>query len=225
MRLFIGNKNYSSWSLRPWLLMRELGIPFEEQLVPFGTDAWKTVATLSPTGKVPCLVDGEIIVWDSLAISEYLAEGNPAVWPADREARAFARSIAAEMHSGFQALRSMCSMTCGLKVQLNEVSPAVARDWARIDAIWQEGLSRFGGPFLAGDRFTAADAFYAPVVFRARTYSPSLSAAANGYVATMLSLAGMTSWFEAALAEPWRDEPHEEEVRAAGIILEDLRTA
>ncbi|WP_439527720.1 glutathione S-transferase family protein [Pannonibacter sp.] len=225
MRLFIGNKNYSSWSLRPWLLMRELGIPFEEQLVPFGSDAWKSVAAVSPTGKVPCLVDGEIIVWDSLAISEYLAEGHPTVWPADREARAFARSIAAEMHSGFQALRSMCSMNCGLKVQLNEVSPEVARDWSRIDAIWQEGLSRFGGPFLAGDRFTAADAFYAPVVFRARTYSPSLSAAASGYIAAMLALAGMTSWFEAALAEPWRDAPHEDEVRAAGTILEDLRKA
>ncbi|WP_106754934.1 glutathione S-transferase family protein [Pannonibacter carbonis] len=225
MRLFIGNKNYSSWSLRPWLLLRELGIPFEEQLVPFGSDAWKSVTDLSPTGKVPCLVDGEIIVWDSLAISEYLAESYPAVWPDDREARAFARSIAAEMHSGFQALRSMCSMNCDLKVQLNEVSPAVARDWARIDVIWQDGLSRFGGPFLAGDRFTAADAFYAPVVFRARTYSPSLSSAASGYVATMLALAGMTSWFEAALAEPWRDAPHEDEVRAAGTILEDLRKA
>lgn len=225
MRLFIGNKNYSSWSLRPWLLMRELGIPFEEQLVPFRSDAWKSVTDLSPTGKVPCLVDGEIIVWDSLAISEYLAESHPAVWPDDREARAFARAIAAEMHSGFQALRSMCSMNCGLKVKLTEMTPAVARDWARIDAIWQEGLSHFGGPFLAGGRFTAADAFYAPIVFRARTYSPDLSPAASAYADRMLDLPAMRAWFEAALAEVWRDAPHEEEIRAAGIVLEDLRKA
>ncbi len=225
MHLFIGNKNYSSWSLRPWLLLRELGLPFEEQLVPFGSDAWKSVAAVSPTGRVPCLVDGDLVLWDSLAITEHLADTHPAVWPADRQARAFARSIAAEMHSGFQVLRSTCSMTCGLKVQLHEVSPALARDWARIDAIWQEGLSRFGGPFLAGDHFTAADAFYAPVAFRARTYSPGLSPAAQAYAERMLDLPGMRAWFDAALVETWRDAAHEEEVLAAGAIVEDLRRA
>lgn len=223
MRLFIGNKNYSSWSLRPWLLMSELGLNFEEVLVPFGSDAWRSVNAVSPNGRVPCLVDGDIIVWDSLAITEYLADGQPRIWPADRQARAFARSVAAEMHSSFLALRTMCSMSCGVKVQLHEVSPALSRDWARIDAIWQEGLSRFAGPFLAGDHFTAADAFYAPVVFRSRTYSPDLSPAGSAYVARMLELPGMKAWFAAALDETWRDASHEEEVRAAGVILEDLR--
>ncbi|NBN64522.1 glutathione S-transferase [Microvirga tunisiensis] len=225
MRLYIGNKNYSSWSLRPWVLMRVLDIPFEERLVPFRSAEWQAVEELSPTGRVPCLVDGERLVWDSLAITEYLAEIRSEVWPADRTARAFARSVAAEMHSGFQALRAMCSMNCGLKVRLSAVTPAVARDWARIDALWQDGLSRFGGPFLAGTGFTAADAFYAPVAFRARTYAPDLSPASSAYVARLLDLPAMQDWFRAALAEPWRDAPHEAEILAAGTILEDLRQA
>ncbi len=223
MRLFIGNKNYSSWSLRPWLLLRELGIAFDERLVPFGSSAWTEVTEVSPTGRVPCLVADGLVVWDSLAIVEYLAEQHPSVWPADRAARAFARSIAAEMHSGFQALRSMCSMNCGLRVRLNGITPAVARDWGRIDALWQQGLTRFGGPFLAGDRFTAADAFFAPVAFRAQTYSPGLSTASAEYCKRMLALEGMQNWYAAALAEPWRDEAHEAEIHAVGYVVADLR--
>jgi len=220
--LYIANKNYSSWSLRPWVLLHELGVPFEERLVPFSAGAFKS---FSPSGRVPCLVDGDLVVWDSLAITEYLAEARPSVWPADKAARAWARSAAAEMHSGFSHLRNTCSMNCGVRVRLFEVTPEVAADWRRIDELWTEGLRRFGGPFLAGDRFTAADAFYAPVAFRVQTYSPVLSETSAAYARRSLSLPSMQSWYTAALAEPWRDDGHEAEVRAAGEWLADLRAS
>lgn len=224
LRLFIGNKNYSSWSLRPWLLMRALNIPFEEQLVPFGSSASGSgFASFSPTGRVPCLADGDRTVWDSLAITEYLAESNPGVWPADRGARAWARCAAAEMHSGFQTVRDVCTMNCGLRVTLNQWTPPLLSEWQRIDALWCAGLSQFGGPFLAGARFTAVDAFYAPVAFRVQTYTPPLSANAAAYAARLLALAPMREWYAAALQEAWRDEPHEAEARAAGTWREDLR--
>ena len=150
MRLFIGNKNYSSWSLRPWLLMRRLGIPFEEVLLRFGDEeAWAPFRARFPAGKVPALEDGRL-VWDSFAIAEYLAERYPGVWPDDPDARAWARCVAAEMHSGFATLRGTCGMNVGIRVRLREVTPALAADVARVDAIWTEGLTRFGGPFLAG---------------------------------------------------------------------------
>ena len=154
--LFIGNKNYSSWSLRPWVLLKELGIPFRERPVIFGTDKF---SDFSPTGKVPCLVDGQQTVWDSLAITEYVGERHPGVWPADAAARAWARSAAAEMHSGYFALRDACTMNCGIRVKLKNVSAALQRDLARLEELWADGLSRFGGPFLTGARFCAADAF------------------------------------------------------------------
>src|SRR5688572_5808130 len=125
MQLFIANKNYSSWSLRPWVLMRMLEIPFEEQLVPFGT---RPFHSFSPTGRVPCLVDGDAVIWDSLAIVEYLAEKNPGVWPTVAQARAWARSAAAEMHSGFQVLRDVCTMSCGIRVRIDSWSPELKRD-------------------------------------------------------------------------------------------------
>lgn len=221
-KLYIANKNYSSWSLRPWVLLHQLGIPFEERLVPFGRSPF---GDFSPSAKVPCLHDGDVIVWDSLAITEYLAERHPGVWPAADRARAFARCAAAEMHAGFTELRARCSMCCGIRVRLNQVPEALARDLARLSALWTEGLSRFGGPFLAGPAFSAVDAFFAPVAFRVQTYGLQLPAEAAGYAARLLDLAPMRAWYEAALAEPWRDMPHEAELRAAGTWLADLRAA
>jgi glutathione S-transferase len=218
--LHIANKNYSSWSLRPWLLMRELGIAFEERMHPFGSENF---TGFSPSGKVPCLQEGELVVWDSLAIVEALAESHAGVWPSDRVARAWARSAAAEMHSGFAALRQHCSMSCGVRIRLHAHPPALARDVARIDALWSEGLGRFDGPFLAGASFTAVDAFFAPVVFRVQSYALALSDPAAGYVARMLALPSMQQWYAEALAEPWRDEMHELELRDVGELLADHR--
>ena len=222
--LYIANKNYSSWSLRPWVLMRELGIPFDERLVPFeGGGSWNTFRTFSPSGKVPCLVDGENTIWDSLSISEYLAETHRAVWPADAGTRAWARSAAAEMHSGFFALRENCSMSCGVRVRLHETSDALERDLQRLDEHWMEGLKRFGGPFLSGASFGAVDAFYAPVAFRIQTYGLDLGDTAAQYVSRLLNLPSMKEWYTAALAEPWRESLHEDEVTRRGAILQDLR--
>ncbi|NBX41840.1 MAG: glutathione S-transferase, partial [Gammaproteobacteria bacterium] len=167
--LYITNKNYSSWSLRPWVLMRTLGIAFEERLVPLPEDdAAELFRSFSPSGRVPCLHDGDIVVWDSLAIVEYLAERHDGVWPTDARARAYARSASAEMHSSFFALRNHCSMTCGQRIVLRERPAALDADLARLAALWQQGLQSFGGPFLAGPRFSAVDAFFAPVAFRLR---------------------------------------------------------
>lgn len=222
--LYIANKNYSSWSLRPWVLMRELGIGFREHLLRFGeAPAWESYRKISPTGKVPCLVDGERSVWDSLSIAEYLAERHAGVWPSDATARAWARSAAAEMHSGFTELRNRCSMSCGIRVRLHEFPPALERDIARIAALWNEGLRRFGGPYLAGEAFTAADAFFAPVAFRVQTYALSLESTSAAYVARLLELPSMRDWYAAGLAERFRDEPHEREIRQMGSLLTDLR--
>ena len=221
--LHIANKNYSSWSLRPWILLRELGIPFSERLTPFDDRQPSQFRSFSPSGKVPCLVDGDTVIWDSLAITEYVAETYPQVWPTDRVTRAWARSAAAEMHSGFAVLRNACGMNCGIRVKLNSVPPALLADWARVDELWCDGLSRFGGPFLAGDRFTAVDAFYAPVAFRVQTYAPDLSTKALDYAQRLRTLSSMRAWYAAALQEPWRDAPHEAEVRAGGVILQDDR--
>ncbi len=224
--LYIANKNYSSWSLRPWVLMRNLGIAFEERLVPFVEDGKRNdFHPFSPNGKVPCLHDGATVVWDSLAIVEYLAERHDGVWPQEPIARAFARSAAAEMHSGFGALRQSCSMTCGQRIRLHQIDAALHSDLERLQALWQEGFARFGGPYLAGAKFTAADAFYAPVAFRIQTYQPPLAAAARQYVERLLGLPSMRAWYDAALAERWRDEAHERETLAVGTVSEDLRQA
>ncbi|HEY0892615.1 MAG TPA: glutathione S-transferase family protein [Cellvibrio sp.] len=222
--LHIANKNYSSWSLRPWVLMRTLNIPFNEQLHPFDPDSnWAAYRTFSPSGKVPCLQDSETHIWDSLAIAEYLAEAYPQVWPADKSARAWARSASAEMHSGFQALRNNCSMSCGHRIQLHAISPALQKDIARIDELWNEGLRKFGGVFLAGEKFTAVDAFFAPVAFRFQTYGLSLTGAAREYLARLLSLPAMQEWYASGLAETWREPEHEQEILAAGKLLADFR--
>ncbi|HEX5353874.1 MAG TPA: glutathione S-transferase [Rhodanobacteraceae bacterium] len=220
--LYIANKNYSSWSLRPWVLMRELGIPFEEKLVPFHDPAF---AGFSPSGKVPCLADDDVTVWDSLAIAEYLAEAHPQVWPSGKTARAFARCAAAEMHSGFMALRTQCGMNCGIRVKLHHIDEALQRDLVRLNALWDDGLQRFGGPFLAGKAFTAADAFFAPVAFRIQTYALPLDAAASDYARHLLALPSMQDWRRAALAETWRHGAHESELLEWGTVTEDLRAA
>lgn len=222
--LYIANRNYSSWSLRPWLLMRELGLAFDEQLMPFGREeAWQDYRALGGSGKVPMLVEGDRMVWDSLAIIETLAENHPEVWPADASARAWARSACAEMHSGFMALRDICSMNVGVTVALNDIPQPLQRDIDRVTALWQQGLSTFGGPYLAGARFTAVDAFFAPVVFRFRGYQLEAPQSCQRYLETMLSLPGMQEWETAALAEPWRDPGHEEELVRYGRVIEDRR--
>ena len=222
--LFIANKNYSSWSLRPWVLMQELQIPFTERLMPFGdTAAWDTYRRQAPHGTVPSLLDGGVLIWDSLGIVEYLAERHPQVWPAERIVRAWARCAAAEMHSSFAELRNRCSMTCGVRVRLHEFPAALEREIRRLDNLWKEGLSRFGGPFLAGSTFTAVDAFYAPVAFRIRSYDLQLSGEAMAYAARLLQLRSMQDWYRDAILETFRDEPHEQDMLRLGSVLEDVR--
>ena len=223
-QLYIANKNYSSWSLRPWVLMRELGIAFEERFVTFDSDgSFAKFRSFSPSGKVPCLQDADTTVWDSLAITEYLAERHQGVWPSDAKARAWARSAAAEMHSGFGVLRDRCTMNCGIRVRLFEMPAALKQDLARLSELWGEGLRRFGGPYLAGERFSAVDAFFAPVAFRIQTYGLELEPHANTYAARLLELASMQEWYADALAETERDWPHEEEAKAVGTWLADFR--
>ncbi len=224
--LFIANKNYSSWSLRPWVLMKMLGIPFEERLVPFAGSSSATSEAFrkfSPSGKVPCLKDGETVVWDSSAIAEYLHERHAGVWPKEADARAWARSASAEMHSGFSALRSTCNMNCGIRVKLREVSPALKADVARLAELWSDGLSRLGGPFLTGAAFTNVDAFFCPVAYRVQTYGLALNAKSEAYVQRLLALPAMQEWYEAGLAETWRIERYEDDARMAGEVTVDLR--
>lgn len=222
--LHIANKNYSSWSLRPWVLMRELGIPFEERLTPFLEDSDSgQFRSFSPSGRVPCLIDEATTVWDSLAITEYLAERHREVWPQLSAVRTWARCAAAEMHSGFQALRSRCTMNCGLRLRLHTQSADLNVDIERIDALWLDGFARHGGPFLAGAAFSAVDAFFAPVAFRVQTYGLPQSEPATAYVARLLALPSMMEWYQAALRETWREAGHEAEAAAAGTVLADFR--
>lgn len=221
--LHIANKLYSSWSLRPWVLMTELGIPFHEELHLFEDgSSWAAYRAFSPTGKVPCLVDGAQVVWDSLGIVEYLAEQHPAVWPLTREARAWARCASAEMHAGFQALRQHCSMHCALRIQLHDLPVPVQKDIERIVELWEQGLKRFGGPYLAGDRFTAVDAFFAPVTVRFEGYGIALSALAAEYAQRIRALSSMRAWVDAALKEPI-DLGREQDVLSVGVVQQDLR--
>ena len=222
--LHIANKNYSSWSLRPWVLMRALDIPFEERLTPFPTGpSFDLFRSFSPSGRVPCLVDDGWAVWDSLAIAEYLAERHHGVWPAEARARSWARSAAAEMHSSFTALRGACPMNCGLRVKPLPMSDALKQDLFRLGDLWNDGLARFGGPFLAGGHFTAVDAFFAPVAFRVQSYGLTFEGAAAAYPAQLLGLPAMQEWYAAGLAETWREPDHEAEVATAGTVIEDLR--
>ena len=184
---------------------------------------WQSFREFAPNGKVPCLHDQDEKVWDSLAIIEYLAERHENVWPTDPKARTWARSASAEMHSGFGALRTHCTMNCGIRVQLNDTPAALKSEIARLNELWNEGLNRFGGPFLAGTAFTAVDAMYAPVVFRAQTYGIPLEGKAAAYAVHMLNQPSMRAWYDEALKETWREADHEAEAKATGTWLEDLR--
>lgn len=201
--------------------MQEKAIAFTEQLIPFPENSsWETFRNFAPNGKVPCLLHDNLIVWDSLAIVEYLAEQHGGIWPADRIARAWARSVTAEMHSGFNTIRQKCGMNCGVRIQLHQTTPALQADLDRLNEIWAEGLNRFGGPFLTGTEFTAVDAFFCPVAFRAQTYNLPLH---SPYIQQLLALKSMQAWEVAAIQETWRDPAHERESLAAGVVLLDRR--
>jgi glutathione S-transferase len=213
LHLIIANKNYSSWSLRPWLAMKVAGVAFEETLISLEASDFKTrVNAFGGAGRVPMLIDGDIRIWESLAILEYLAEKFPAahLWPTDERARAHARAIAAEMHSGFLPLRRHLPMNIRRPVKPRGLDEAVAANVARIDAIWNECRTQFGsgGPFLYGG-FGAADAMYAPVAWRFHTYAVEVSAAARAYMNAVMALPASLEWREAARREPWV-LPHDE---------------
>ncbi len=210
LTLVIGNKNYSSWSLRPWLVLRHLGIAFEEVRIPlYRPDSVGALAVWSPSGKVPVLHDGDLRVWDSLAICEYLAERFPdqRLWPEDRAARAVARSVVSEMHAGFTGLRHAMSMNIRSRYPGKGRTPECLKDIERILAIWVDCRSRFGagGAFLFG-RFGIADAMYAPVVLRFRTYGVPLEGVAQDYADAVLALPALQAWVTDALAESERIE-------------------
>jgi len=224
--LHIANKNFSSWSLRPWLLMRALDIPFVEKLHYFSSPGTpSTFGTLSPSAKVPVLVSNGFPIWDTLSIVEYLAEEYPDVWPSEKINRAWARSACAEMHSSFSALRNECSMSVGVRVRLHEMSAALKSDIARIESLWADGFDRFNGVWLAGDHFTAADAFFGPVAFRFRTYGILLTDLSQAYVEKLLNHPAMIEWEQAALNETVRDQSHDIEIENMGLIVQDLRTS
>jgi glutathione S-transferase len=209
--LTIGNKNYSSWSLRPWILLKHLGLAFEERLIPLDTPEFaRDIATFSPTRRVPVLQHGSLIVWDSLAICEYACEIAGRGWPADRTARAVARSVCAEMHAGFSILRSQWPMNARATGRRTAANPERAADIARIEQLWAECRRRFGhgGPWLFGE-YSVADAMYAPVVLRLRTYGGQLQAVSAEYSATVLADAHMRDWLAAAEAESWTIEASE----------------
>ncbi|MBO6557353.1 MAG: glutathione S-transferase family protein [Pseudomonadales bacterium] len=225
-QLYIANKNYSSWSLRPWVLMQTLGIEFEECMEGFeSADNFEKFRKFSPSGTVPCLQDGDLTVWDSLAIAEYLAETHQEVWPEDIKARTFARCVTAEMHSSFSHLRNLCPMNCAITVDMHEISAGLQRNLDRIGEIFVSGIETFGGPFLAGDKFSAADAFFCPVAFRVRSYQLPLPAIALSYCERLLALPAMQAWDEAGVNESWKEEAHEEEAAAAGKIVWDRRSS
>lgn len=213
MHLYVANKLYSSWSLRPWILMTALDIPFEETVIPmYFPESKGRMLDVSPAGKMPCLVDGDITVWESLAIVEYLHERFPGkgVWPADVKARAHARTIANEMHAGFQALRQMCPMNLTKRFAPRELSSDVADNVRRLEGMWSDCRRRFGsgGDFLFGD-FCAADAMYAPVVSRLDTYQVQVTSETRRYMDAVLAHPAFVKWRAAALAEPWTIDHYE----------------
>jgi glutathione S-transferase len=223
LKLVIANKLYSSWSMRPWLVLRASGIPFEEIIIPLRqADSKARLAAYSPSGKVPVLIDGSVTVWESLAIIEYLAERFPdkAIWPKDTAARAHARAISNEMHGGFMPLRLGCPMNLGAKFKTPELTEGLVANAARIEAIWAEARAQFGagGSYLYG-AFSAADAMYAPVVTRLDTYQISVQPESRAYMDTVLSHPEFVSWKTAALKEPWSIEDYE----AGHTVVEAFR--
>jgi glutathione S-transferase len=211
LTLIIGNKKYSSWSLRPWIAMTVAGIAFEERVIPFDSEEFKRdVGGVSGTGKVPVLIDGDIAIWESLAILEYLAEKFPAVglWPKDVAARAHARVVANEMHAGFQAMRNHLPTNFARRIIKRELTPDVVANVKRIEALWADCRARFGknaksgGPFLFG-AFGAADAMYAPVVARFNTYGVDVTSATRAYMDAVMALPAWQQWVAAGIKEPW----------------------
>ncbi|KAK4168002.1 hypothetical protein QBC43DRAFT_310626 [Cladorrhinum sp. PSN259] len=239
--LHITNKNYSSWSLRPWLLLKQLSIPFVESLHPiipgsYSQPQWKE---FSPVAHVPCLhihsssETKPFILWESLAIVEYLAEQYPdkPIYPKDKKARCWARSAVAEMHAGFGVMREEMGMNVGLRIKIERVSEGLEKDLKRVSELWEEGLETFGGPFLGGNEFGAVDAFFAPVVLRFKSYigmDRYLGEKGREYLGLIEGLDGVKEWVDDALMETWREEVHERECfEGAGadgrVVVDDLR--
>lgn len=213
LHLVIANKTYSSWSLRPWMVMRAFVIPFEETVIPLRHPETKAaIEKYSPSGKVPALIDGNVTVWESLAIIEYLAEKFPekAIWPRDPAARAEARSISNEMHGGFVSMRQGLPMNLGKRFKTPEFSPDIRASVARVETLWRDARADFAhaGDFLFG-AFTAADAMFAPVVTRFETYQVAVARDTRAYMDAILSHPAFLEWKQAALAEPWAIEEYE----------------
>jgi glutathione S-transferase len=209
--LTIGNKNYSSWSLRPWILMKHLGLQFAERLLPLDTPEFaRDIAAISPTKRVPVLQHGTLLIWDSLAICEYCCELAGRGWPRDREVRAVARAVSAEMHSGFSILRSQWPMNARARDRRSAPNPERSADVARIEDLWADCRARYGesGPWLFGE-YSVADAMYAPVVLRLQTYGSHLRESSAAYEATVLADPHMREWLDAAAAESWTIEASE----------------
>ena len=206
LTLVIGNKNYSSWSFRPWIAMTTAGMPFEERVIPFETPEFtQQIGEGGGNAKVPLLIDGDIRIWESLAILEYLAERFPEarLWPAEVAARAHARAIASEMHAGFAALRGHLPVNFARRIIERPLTPAAAADVKRVEAMWAECGARYGGPFLFGKRFGAADAMYAPVVSRFHTYAVEVTPSTRAYMDAVMALPAWRQWRDAAVKEPW----------------------
>lgn len=205
MKLLIGNRNYSTWSLRPWLVLKHFDLPFEDEVLQLSGPGWReTLAARSPTGKVPVLIDGDLVVYETIAIIEYLADRFPQapIWPAEIGDRARARAAAAEMHAGFSALRNHAPMNLRAS-HPGKVDPdSVAKDLRRVESLWGELLARSGGPYLFG-AFTAADAMFAPLATRLRTYDLPVSDVASRYVEAIYALPAFQHWLGLALQEPW----------------------
>ena len=205
MKLLIGNRNYSTWSLRPWLVLRHFAVDFEDEVLQLAGDGWRDVlAARSPTGKVPVLIDGDLVVPETIAIIEYLADRFPekAIWPRDLHERALARAAAAEMHGGFSALRNHAPMNLRASHPGKVDADVVSKDLRRVEALWGGLLSRSGGPYLFGE-FSAADAMFAPLATRIRTYDLPVSDIAAAYVEAIYSLPAFQDWLTLALREPW----------------------
>jgi glutathione S-transferase len=209
--LITANRNYSSWSLRPWLLMKGLRIAFDDRLEPFTKPSnYEEFRAFSPTGQVPVLLHENRTIYDSMGITLYLADRHDGVWPTDPEARAWAQCSASEMHSGFAALRNDCTMNVGVRVKPRPMSDALLANIARIRELWEEGL------------FSAVDAFYAPVAWRVRTYGLDVGAG-QAWVDHIIAHPAMQAWEAEALKEEWREIGHEEELRACGEVVADYR--
>ena len=221
--LITANRNYSSWSLRPWMLMQALGIPFDDQIVYFEQENYDRFREFAPNGQVPCLKDDDRTIWDSLAIAEYLAGRHPGCWPEDEAARTWARCATAEMHGGFGSLRNMCTMNVGVRARLHEIAPDLQRNIDRIGELFVQGLDDFGGPWLAGERFTIVDAFYAPVAYRVRSFDLDIGAKGRAWVDHVIAHPAMREWEGQALTETQRETGHEEEIAAVATVIADYR--